>query len=258
MGVTRQAAVPQGFGIRFDFAGQLVIVTGGTRGIGRAITERFLSSGAEVVATYLGNDGAAERLRADLPDAAGRLRVERFDVSDYAAAERFFSLLPRPPVVLVNNAGIRKDAVVAMTRPEDWRRVLAVNLDGTFHMSKLAVMAMTRERYGRIINIGSPSAGLGIKGQAAYAASKAGQVALCRALSKEVATRGITVNCVEPGFVDTELLADLDAAAKEAMRGLVPAGRFGTADEIASAVLFLASREAGYVTGTTLRVAGGL
>jgi 3-oxoacyl-[acyl-carrier protein] reductase len=242
-----------------DFSGQLVVVTGGTRGIGRVITERFLERGARVAATYVSDGASAFGLREHLPpEQAEHLTLARFDVADYASAERFFGSLERPPEVLVNNAGIKKDAIVGMLKPEDWRRVMAVNLDGTYHMSKLAVMAMSRQRYGRIINITSPSAELGFKGQASYAASKAGQVALARVLAKEVATRNITVNCVEPGFVETDLIADLDAAKLEEYKAMVPAGRFGTPVEVANAVLFLASKEASYITGATLRVAGGL
>jgi len=141
---------------------------------------------------------------------------------------------------------------------EDWERVLDVNLGGSFAMSKHAVRAMSRRRYGRIIMISSPAAQIGMKGAASYAASKAGQAALARTLAVELASRNITVNCIEPGFVDTELLADLSEEAKAEWRARIPLGRFAKPEEIAAACLFLASREASYVTGATLRVSGGL
>ncbi len=240
-----------------DFSNQRVIVTGGTRGIGAAISKAFLAAGAEVHATYAGNASAAEAMKAE-SGAPDRLHLAQFDVSDYAAAEAFFAALPSPPQVLVNNAGIRRDQVLGLMPAEDWRRVLAVNLDGTYNMSKLAVMAMSRQRYGRIINITSPSGAQGFAGQANYAASKAGQVALAKSLAKEVAKRKITVNNVSPGFIDTELLADLSDEHKKAFLDMVPLKRFGTPEEVAHSVLFLASAEAAYITGTTLEVTGGI
>ena len=240
-----------------DFTDQHVIVTGGTRGIGRALTEAFLSRGAQVTATFTADPEAAERTRA-AASAPDRLRLAQFDVSDHDAVKQFYESLPHPVHVLVNNAGIRKDAIVGMMKVEDWKRVLEVNLDGTFYMSKYAVQAMSRPKYGRIVNVSSPSADLGLPGQANYAASKAGQIAFTKSLAREVAKRRITVNCVQPGFVDTELLSDLSEETKKAYEDSVPLGRFGTTAEIASAVLYLASKEASYVTGTVLRVAGGL
>ena len=240
-----------------DFSGQRAIVTGGTRGIGAAISRAFLAAGAEVHATFAGNEAAAEAMKADC-GAPDRFFIARFDVSDYAAAEAFFAGLSGPPQIVINNAGIRRDQVLGLMPADDWRRVLAVNLDGTYVMSKLAVQAMSRPRYGRIINVTSPSGQRGFAGQANYAASKAGQVALAKSLSKEVAKRKITVNCVSPGFIDTELLADLSDEHKKAFLDMVPLKRFGTPDEVAHAVLFLASREAAYITGTTLEVTGGI
>lgn len=240
-----------------DFSGQRVVVTGGTRGIGAAISRAFLAAGAEVFATYAQSDAAAEAFRAAAPGAE-RLHLARFDVADYGEVEAFFGRLPGPPQVVVSNAGIRKDKVLGMMPVEDWRRVMAVNLDGSYHVLKQAVLAMTRERYGRIVSIVSPAAHLGFAGQANYAASKAGQIGMSRALAKEVARRNITVNCVSPGFIDTELLADLDEAQKKAYVEMVPMKRFGTGEEVAAAVLFLASREASYVTGAVLEVTGGI
>lgn len=244
--------------MRFDFDGQRVIVTGGTRGIGAGLTKAFLDAGASVTATYGRDDAAAQAFRQGLGPVAERLELARFDVADSDAVEDFFRRFDGELHVLVNNAGIRRDAVLGMMTDEDWRRVLAVNLDGTFFMTKQAVRLMSGQRYGRIIQIISPSGRLGMAGQANYAASKAGQQAMSRSLAKEVAKRHVTVNCVSPGFVDTDLIADLDDETKKGFRQMVPMRRFGTVDEVASAVLFLASRESAYITGTTLEVSGGL
>jgi 3-oxoacyl-[acyl-carrier protein] reductase len=240
-----------------QFDDQLVIVTGGTRGIGKAISHAFLDRGASVVATYVSGSEAAETFKAEHPHGE-RLGLAQFDVSDPQAVEAFFGELESPPQVIINNAGIRRDQIVGMLSFEDWNRVLEINLGGSFLMSKFGVRAMSSERYGRIINISSPSGRLGIKGQANYAASKAGQVALAKTLATEVAKRKITVNCVEPGFIETELIEDLPQELRAEYKSMVPLKRFGTPQEVAYAVLFLASREASYITGTTLAVAGGL
>jgi len=245
--------------MNFDFSQYHVIVTGGTRGIGKAIVKGFLANGAQVVATYSGNENAADELRTE--NAGQPLTLFRFDVAEYRQAEEFFrayDLLHSSLEVLVNNAGIRRDAIVGMMPCEDWDRVLAVNLTGSFNMSKLAVQRMMTNRFGRILCITSPSGRFGFEGQANYAAAKAGQVALARSLSKEVGKRKITVNCVSPGFIDTELIADLPEEQRKEYLKTVPLRRFGAPEDIANSVLFLSSREAGYVTGATLEVTGGL
>jgi len=244
-----------------NFESQSVVVTGGTRGIGRAVTEAFLERGATVVATYRSNEAAAEAFQKELGRKAERLTLARFDVADEAAVADFWTGLDERGFevdVLVNNSGIRRDHVLAMMPTEDWRLVLDTNLTGCFLMSKGAVLSMLRRRYGRVIQITSPAGNFGFEGQANYAASKAGQVAMARSLSKEVAKRGITVNCVSPGFVATELLDDLDETLVAAHKKSVPMKRFGRPDEIAWAVLMLAARESSYITGATLEVTGGL
>jgi 3-oxoacyl-[acyl-carrier protein] reductase len=247
--------------ITYDFSGQTAVVTGGTRGIGRGIVEALLAAGARVFATYAGNEAAAAAFKAAMVAAGDRLALHRFDVGDYAAVEQFWRELD--PVaervdILVNNAGIRRDGVVGMLAPEDWRAVLDTNLGGTYAMSKFAVLKMMRARYGRIVSITSPSGELGFEGQANYAAAKAGQVAFTRSLSKEVARRGITANCVSPGFIDTDFIGGLPPEQLKGYRDLVPLRRFGTPADVAQAVLFLASKEAAYITGATLDVTGGL
>lgn len=247
--------------IQFDFSGQTAVVTGGTRGIGRAISEAFLKSGARVLATFQGNTEAAEEFQQANAEHADRLLVKQCDVTDYDAVEELFKFIDAELgviQVLVNNSGIRRDQIVGMMVQEEWHAVIDTNLTGTFYMSKFAVQNMARKRYGRIVNITSPIARFGMPGQGNYAASKAGQVAFAASLSKETARRKITVNCVSPGFIGTDLIADLPEERVEMYLNLVPMRRFGEVDEVAHSVLFLASKEASYITGTVLEVTGGL
>lgn len=244
------------------FENQSVIVTGGTRGLGRAMSLAFLGAGARVLATYHGNQEAAAALEDEAAPLAGSLSTHRFDVGDPEAVEAFWEkteeLAPDGIQVLVNNSGIRRDGIVAMMSAADWERVIETNLSGGFHMSKHAVQNMMRQRYGRILFISSPAGRFGFEGQGNYSASKAGQIGLARSLSKEVAKRGITVNCISPGFIDTELLSDLPEAQAAEYKKSVPMRRFGKPEEVAHTALFLASKEASYITGATLEVSGGL
>lgn len=245
----------------YDFKGQTIIITGGTRGIGKGISEAFLKAGARVIATYTANEAAAAQFKQDNSPFAERIDIQKLDVTGFEEVEEFFKYIDTEHgsfEVLVNNAGIRKDSVLAMMKESDWHDVMNVNLAGAFYTCKFAVMSLMRKRYGRIINISSVMDRYAFEGQANYAASKAGLVALTRSLSKEVATRGITVNCVSPGFITTELIQDLPDKLREAYLTRIPLKRFGGTEEVAACVLFLASREASYVTGSTLEVAGGL
>ena len=244
-----------------DFKGQTVIVTGGTRGIGKSIAESFLRAGARVLVTYSSNEVSMEQFKQDNTEFSGSYDIQKFTVSRYEDVEKFFDYVETKYgslEVLVNNAGVRKDAVLAMMKESEWHDVLNVNLSGVFYTCKFAVMIMMRKRYGRIINITSPSGKYGFEGQANYAASKAGLVALTKSLSKEVARRGITVNCVSPGFIETELIQDLSKELRDSYIAQVPLKRFGKPEEVAACVLFLASKDASYVNGSTLEVTGGL
>ncbi len=247
--------------IKYDFKGRRAIVTGGTRGIGAAVTKALLDAGASVTAVYASNDEAANVFVKSVGELAERLKIARCDVSDYAAVESFFTEydgMNDALDILVHCAGIRRDGVVAMLPKESWESVVSVDLGGTFNMFKLGVQRMLRKRYGRLVAISSISGRIGIEGQGNYAAAKAGQIALVKSMAKEVAKRKITVNCIAPGFIETEFIAELPEEQRAAYTASVPARRFGMAAEVASAALFLASEEAAYITGTVLEVGGGL
>ncbi len=244
-----------------NFEGKKAVATGATRGIGRAVSEALLERGASVIGLYGGNQEAAESMAAANARHGERLRLERVDVSDFQAVSALFARIEAEwdtLDILVNNAGIRRDAVLAMMREEDWRRVIDVNLTGGYVMSRCALPLMLKQKYGRIVFITSPMGRLGFAGQANYAASKAGQVGLMKSLSKEVAKRKITVNCVSPGFIATDFLGDLPEAQMKEYKKMVPAGRFGTPAEVAEAVLFLLGDRAAYINGAVLEVTGGL
>tara|TARA_B100000686_G_C16755192_1_gene954996 strand:- start:166 stop:906 length:741 start_codon:yes stop_codon:yes gene_type:complete len=243
-----------------SFIDQTVIVTGGTRGIGKAVTEMFLSEGAKVIVIFRSNQSAANAFCEANIEYKDNIALKQFDVADTAAVESFYREIEvshGKVEILVNNSGIRRDSVVGMMKEEDWRAVINTNLTGTFLMSKLAVLNMMQQRYGRIVTVTSPIGHFGFAGQANYAASKAGQVAFTKSLSKEVARRGITVNCVSPGFIDTEFISDLPDEQKKAYLGQVPMKRFGTPEEVARTILFLSSRDSSYINGATLEITGG-
>ncbi len=247
--------------IMFNFNNRVAIVTGGTRGIGKGITEAFIKNGATVVATYTSNDDAANSFKESLGDQGKNLILKKFDVSSSSDVEVFWQDLTSEVEsidILINNSGIRKDNISPMMPDEDWARVLDVNLSGSFYMTKRAVSHFMKNRYGRIVNMSSVGGKLGLPGQANYAASKAGQIAMSKSISKEVAKKGITINNVCPGFIETELIADLPQEQVKEYKKQVPMKRFGKVEEVANAVLFLASEEASYITGTTLDISGGL
>jgi 3-oxoacyl-[acyl-carrier protein] reductase len=242
-------------------AGQVALVTGGSRGIGRAVAERLVRAGAAVVITYREQSGPAEDAVARMREAGGRASAEQFDVGDPEAARAAIDRIvdrEKRLDILVNNAGVAVDGLVVRLREEDWERALRVNLTGVFHCTKAALRTMMRARYGRIVNLTSVVASMGNSGQAAYAAAKAGVIGFTRSMAREVASRGITVNAVAPGLVDTEMTAGVDEGQKGFYASVIPAGRMGRPEEIASAVEFLASPDAAYVTGHVLHVYGGL
>ena len=248
-----------------DFQGRKAVISGATRGIGKAIARAFLEAGATVIGIYSSNRKAADSFMQEWQESASfqenRLFLYQCDISDQASVLKLFDGIEQQfdtIDILVNNAGIRRDAVLAMMQSDDWHRVIDVNLTGTFNMSKQAVLLMMKQKYGRIIHITSPMAHMGFAGQTNYAASKAGQIGMMRSLSKETAKRKITVNCVSPGFIDTELLEGLTADQLAQYKKLVPMKRFGKPQEVAAAVLFLAGEQASYISGAVLEITGGL
>ncbi len=242
-----------------EFTGSTALITGATRGIGRAIAEALLQQGCAVIGVYGSNREEAASFQKHWPD--DQLQLHCCDVARPDEVARLYEEIePRLESldILINNAGIRRDALVALMSSEDWQQVLDINLSGTFHMSKYAVPLMLQQKYGRIVNITSPSSYMGIQGQANYAASKAGQIGFTRTLAKEVARKKITVNCVSPGFIRTDLLDDLSDEQLSAYKKMIPMRRFGDLREVVEPVLFLASEKASYITGAVIEVNGGL
>lgn len=244
-----------------DFSNQTVLVSGATRGIGKAIACAFLEAGAYVFGIYGSNREAADMFLDEQQRHSSRIELIGCDISQQNEVDALFDTIEEKKGaldVLVNNAGIRLDSILAMMAASDWQRVLDVNLTGTFLMSKRAVLLMMQNKFGRIINITSPIAHLGFPGQCNYAASKAGQVSMTKSLAKEVARKKITVNCVSPGFIDTDFINDLSKEQLAGYKKMVPMRRFGKTEEVADAVLFLAGKKASYITGTVLEITGGL
>ncbi len=242
-----------------SFDGVSAIVTGGTRGIGRAIVKALASRGAKVTFTGSNAGAAEEAIRAS--GAPERCRFVAADVADAAAADRVVQTAVEfggGLDVLVNNAGVTRDGLLLRMSDDDWAHVIAVNLTGTFRMTRAATRRLMKSPRGRVINVSSVVGLTGNAGQANYAASKGGIQAFTKAVAKELAGRGVTVNAVAPGFIETDMTAGLPAGAAEELKKRIPLGRLGTADDVADVVTFLASTEASYVTGQVIPVDGGM
>jgi 3-oxoacyl-[acyl-carrier protein] reductase len=245
----------------FDLGGKVALVTGGSRGIGRATAQVLSAQGARVFITFVGNEAAARETVEAIQAAGGTAEAIRVDVADTAAAEAAVADVAKRAGrldVLVANAGVSIDALLLRLKDEDFDRTLAVNLKGAVACSRAAIKVMMRAKTGRIVLLSSVVGEMGNAGQTAYAASKAALLGVAKSLAREYASRGITVNAVTPGYVDTDMTSGLTGELREKMLTAVPLGRTGTAREIAAAIAYLASDEAAYVTGQTLRVNGGM
>jgi 3-oxoacyl-[acyl-carrier protein] reductase len=241
--------------------GKVAVVTGGSRGIGRAIALALGRAGARVAVTCVQQRDAAEDVVQQLHALGTEGYVYQFDIADFAATTTVFDEIQQQLGgidILVSNAGVRRDQLLVRMALEDWEVVLRTNLSGTFHCARAAARAMLRRRWGRIITITSIAGLMGNAGQTNYAASKAGMVGFTKALAREVAARGITVNAVAPGFIETDMTRTLPEAQRQVLLQQIPTGYFGTPEDVAACVLFLASEEARYITGEVISVSGGL
>ena len=242
------------------FDGQVALVTGATRGIGRAIAQALAEGGATVVGTATTDEGAAKIAEA-LSAAGHRGTGIRLDVSDGTAVDAALADVEKrfgAVGILVNNAGITRDNLLLRMKDDEWDAVMATNLKPVYRLAKGVLRGMMKARTGRIINIGSVVGTSGNPGQANYAAAKAALVGFTKSLAQEVGSRNITINCIAPGFIDTDMTKALPDAQRAKLMEQIPLGRLGSPEDIAHAVVFLASKEAGYITGATLHVNGGM
>lgn len=243
-----------------SIAGKIALVTGASRGIGKAIALELAARGAVVVGTAT-SEASAEGISTYLKEAGNAGRGYMLNVADPASIDAFMAAMTADvgaPLILVNNAGITRDNLMLRMKDDEWDSVITTNLTAIYRMSKACLKAMTKERWGRIISISSVVGSSGNPGQANYAAAKAGLEGFSRALAREIGSRNITVNAVAPGFIATDMTHVLPEEQKEKLLTSIPAGRLGQPEEIAAAVGFLASAEAGYITGVTLHVNGGM
>lgn len=240
-----------------SFAGRVALVTGATRGIGQAVAAALAECGATVIGTATSEEGAAKISRAlgdkgrgivlNVTDADACKSVVEGIVAEFGRID-----------ILVNNAGITRDMLAMRLSDEAWQAVIDTNLTAVFRLTRAVLRPMMKQRFGRIVNMSSVVGAMGNAGQANYAAAKAGMIGMSKSVAREVASRGVTVNCVAPGFIETDMTASLPEDVKKSLMAQIPAARLGKTDDIAAAVLYLASEPAGYVTGTVLHVNGGM
>lgn len=246
--------------MEINFNGQVAIVTGASRGIGASIADQLAAAGAVVAGTATTPDGA-EAIGARLQGLSSASRGYALDVNDDGGAEQLVKSVTADlgaPTILVNNAGVTRDQILLRMKDEDWDTVMGTNLRSVFRLSKACLRGMMKARGGRIISIASVVGSMGNPGQSNYAAAKAGMMGFTRSLAREVGSRNITVNVVAPGFIDTDMTRALDEKQREALVNDIPLQRLGATEDVAAAVLFLASEQGGYITGQTLHVNGGM
>ena len=241
--------------------GKTALVTGASRGIGRAIAIRLASEGAAVAINYAGNAKAAEEVKSIIEAAGGKAMLVQADVSNAGSVDAMIKEVVEAfggIDILVNNAGITRDGLLMRMKEEDWDAVINTNLKGVFYCTKAVSKLMMKKRAGRIVNMASVVGLTGNAGQANYAAAKAGVIGFSKTMAKELASRGITVNMVAPGYIDTDMTAVLSESVRETMVSGIPLGRAGTPEDVANAVLFLVSDDASYITGQVINVDGGM
>jgi 3-oxoacyl-[acyl-carrier protein] reductase len=244
----------------YDFSDQVALVTGASRGIGRQVALELSSHGAAVILASRSQE-ASETVAESIREQGGVALAVAMDVGEPDQVEGALACVVEQferVDILVNNAGITRDNLLLRMKEEEWRQVLSVNLDGGFYVTRKVVAGMLRQRYGRVVNITSVVGQMGNPGQANYAASKAGIIGLTKALAREVASRNITVNAIAPGFIETDMTAQMKEQVKDQLKAGIPLKRLGTVEDIASGVLFLASKDAGYITGHVLNINGGM
>jgi 3-oxoacyl-[acyl-carrier protein] reductase len=244
----------------YDFSDQVALVTGASRGIGRQVALDLSSHGAAVILVSRSQE-ASETVAESIREQGGVALAVAMDVGEPDQVEGALACVVEQferVDILVNNAGITRDNLLLRMKEEEWRQVLSVNLDGVFYVTRKVVAGMLRQRYGRVVNITSVVGQMGNPGQANYAASKAGIIGLTKALAREVASRNITVNAIAPGFIETDMTAQMKEQVKDQLKAGIPLKRLGTVEDIASGVLFLASKDAGYITGHVLNINGGM
>ena len=241
--------------------GKVALVTGASRGIGRAVAIRLAKSGAKIAVNYAGNQAAAEEVKQIIEQNGGEAILVQADISNAESVDAMVAAVMEAfgrIDILVNNAGITRDTLLMRMKEADWNAVIQTNLTGVFYVTKAVSKIMMKQRYGKIVNMSSVVGLMGNAGQANYAAAKAGVIGFTKSMAKELAARNITVNAIAPGFIATDMTAVLSDKVKEDLVTKIPMGRLGEADDIASAVLFLVSDSANYITGQTLNVDGGM
>ncbi|MEM7008180.1 MAG: 3-oxoacyl-[acyl-carrier-protein] reductase [Thermodesulfobacteriota bacterium] len=244
-----------------NLKGKVALVTGGSRGIGKSIAKRLAADGANVIINYTQNDAAANETKKEIEDAGGTAEIVKFDVSDFDAVHEAVDKIIENHQglhILINNAGITQDTLLMRMKEEDWDNVMSINLKGIFNCTKAVTRNMLKQREGRIVNLTSVVGEMGNAGQTNYAASKAGIIGFTKACAREMAPRGITVNAVSPGFIQTDITDELTEELKKDYISRIPMNRFGTTEDVAGAVAFLTSDDASYITGEVFRINGGI